>query len=89
MRTWEHIKLEELPWHNSLGFFYLGGRGGVCVRSLIIHVEIKRELFMILSSFKLDMVLPTKTYPKTDFLFLFISILPQMKYDHLSQLHAN
>jgi hypothetical protein len=37
--TWENIKLGELPWHNALGFFWRG-------RSLKIHIEIKRELFM-------------------------------------------
>jgi hypothetical protein len=36
---WEHIKLGELRWHNALGFFCWG-------RSLKIHIEIKRELFM-------------------------------------------
>jgi hypothetical protein len=35
---WEHIKLEELPWHNTLGFFCWGS-------SLKIHMEIRRELF--------------------------------------------
>jgi hypothetical protein len=34
----EHIKLGELPRHNTLGFFCWG-------RSLKIHIEIKRELF--------------------------------------------
>jgi len=38
MATWEHIKLGELPEHNALVLFYLGG-------SLKIHIEIKRELF--------------------------------------------
>jgi hypothetical protein len=37
--TWENIKLGELPWHNGLGFFWRG-------RSLKIHIEIKRALFM-------------------------------------------
>jgi hypothetical protein len=36
MGMWEHIKLGELPPHNTLGFFYWG-------RSLKIHIEIKRE----------------------------------------------
>jgi hypothetical protein len=35
MGTWEHIKLEELPQHNALGFFCWG-------RFLKIHTEIKR-----------------------------------------------
>jgi hypothetical protein len=40
MRTWEHIKLEELPRHNALGFFcsWWVGREG----SLKIHMEIKK-----------------------------------------------
>ncbi len=33
------MKLEELPQHNGLGFFWWG-------RSLKIHVETKREVFM-------------------------------------------
>jgi hypothetical protein len=57
MGTWEHIKLGELPWHNSLGFFCCAGRWVGDPSK--IHIKIKRELFMILSSFKLDMVLPT------------------------------
>jgi hypothetical protein len=40
MGTWEHIKLGELPRHNTLGFFCWG-------RYLTIHIEIKRELFML------------------------------------------
>jgi hypothetical protein len=36
---WEHIKLGELHWHNTPGFFCWG-------RSLKIHIKIKRELFM-------------------------------------------
>ncbi len=40
MGTWNHIKLWELPWHNSLEFFCWG-------RSLKIHTWIKRELFMV------------------------------------------
>jgi hypothetical protein len=36
MGMWEHIKLGELPPHNTLGFFCWG-------RSLKIHIEIKRE----------------------------------------------
>jgi hypothetical protein len=39
IRTWEHIKLGEFPWHNTLGFFYWR-------RSLKTHIEVKRELFM-------------------------------------------
>jgi hypothetical protein len=38
MEMWELIKLEELPWHNALGFFCRG-------RSLKTYIEIKRELF--------------------------------------------
>jgi hypothetical protein len=45
MGTWEHIKLGELPWHNSQGFFWWG-------RSLKIHIEIKRELFMVAQLFE-------------------------------------
>ncbi len=35
---WEHIKLGELLWHSTLGFFCWG-------RSLKLYIEIKRELF--------------------------------------------
>jgi len=45
MGTWEHIKLGELPWHNGLGFFSWG-------RSLKIHIEIKRELFIVAQLFE-------------------------------------
>ncbi len=38
MGMWEHIKLGELPQHNTLGFFCWG-------RSFKIRIEIKRELF--------------------------------------------
>jgi len=41
MGTWEHIKLRELPQHNTIGFFSWG-------RSLKIHTEIKGELFYVL-----------------------------------------
>jgi hypothetical protein len=37
MGTWEHIKLGELPQHNTLGFFWWG-------RSLKIDIERKRGL---------------------------------------------
>jgi hypothetical protein len=37
MGMWEHIKVGELPLHNSLGIFCWG-------RSLNIGTEIKREL---------------------------------------------
>jgi hypothetical protein len=37
---WEHIKLGELPRHNTLGFFCWG-------RSLKIHIEIKKGLVYV------------------------------------------
>jgi hypothetical protein len=37
-------KIRELPWHNALGFFHQG-------RSLKIHIEIKRELFIMTLGF--------------------------------------
>ncbi len=40
MRMWEHIKLGELLWHNTLGFFCWG-------RSLKLYIEITRELFKL------------------------------------------
>jgi hypothetical protein len=37
---WEHIKLGDLLWHNTLGFFCWG-------RSFKIHIEIKKGVVYV------------------------------------------